>query len=132
MSRLQKVILGGCSAVVAFDVLASLASVAFHFPYVRATVGSFLLFVAIGFLAARARATRRIRAAALAGATCGLIDSSVGWYLSTAIGASAPGLPLTLPRWLIIAATGMLFSTIFACMGGAVGAYRQPRGHRAG
>lgn len=126
MNRLRRVVLLGCCAVVAFDGLASLASVAFHFPYARASVGSYLLYLAIGFSAARTCAAQRVRAAAVAGAICGLVDASPGWWLSTSIGASAPLRPLTMSAWLLTAALVMVFSTIVACIGGAVGAYRQP------
>lgn len=131
MSRLCKVVLVGSCAVVAFDGLASVASLAFHFPYARATVGSCLLYLAIGFLAARARGTQRIRVAAFAGAACGLVDSSLGWWISAIIGPGAPAHPLTVPLWLLTAAIGTLLSAFVACIGGAVGTYRQPPGHDA-
>lgn len=119
MSDHAKIIVAGGIAVVAYDLLASLASRGFGFPYARASIGSYLLYLAIGFVAARSASTAPIQNAAIAAGVAGLVDASVGWAVSWALGpARLPsGITLTIGRWMSAA----LFVIVLAAAVGAIG-----------
>lgn len=113
----------GVAAVLLFDLLASLASLRFGFSYGRASVGSYLVYLAIGFVAARTAATGPIAAAAFAAGAVGLADASIGWAISWALG---PGRlpatqPLTPARWLRTAAFVVVLAAVVGALGGVAG-----------
>ncbi len=103
MTRLARVCLVGAAAVVAYDVVMSVASRTLGFDYATALPGSFLLYLATGFFGARAAG--RLRAGALAGGAAGFADATVGWLLSVAIGADGavePATPLTIALVVVV------------------------------
>lgn len=114
----KKVVAIGAVAVIAYDAVTALASHQFGFAYTRAAVGSYLLYAMVGYFAAKSDG---LRSAVRAGATIGLIDASVGWAVSWAIG---PGRPsngaLTPVPWLVIAVIVASSATICAAIGSAV------------
>src|SRR5205085_2253381 len=92
----------GCVAIVAFDVLASIASRVLGFPYSRASVGSYFIYLAIGFIAARAAESDRAKTGAATAAVAGLAEASIGWAASWALGPGQwVGQVLTPTRWAI-------------------------------
>jgi hypothetical protein len=109
----------GSAAVVVFDILASLASRQFGFAYARASFGSYLIYLAIGFFAARASASNAIGVAALAAGIAGVVDASAGWAISWALGPGRlpDGIQMTAALWIGIA----LFVVGVASAVGAVG-----------
>jgi hypothetical protein len=116
-----RIALFGAIAVVYFDALAAGASRATGIPYGWATLGSWLLYAGIGFLAARATPDAPLRAAALAGLVLGLVDASAGWAVSWALGPGRLTGGLTASRWLW---TAMLVTTLavgVATLGGLAG-----------
>ena len=117
-SQIRVVVLGS-AAVLIFDILASLASRQFGFAYARASVGSYLIYLAIGFFAARASASNAVGVAAVVAGIAGLVDASVGWVVSWALGPGRlpNGLQLTLARWV----TAAVFVVALAAALGAVG-----------
>jgi hypothetical protein len=121
-----KVVVLGSAAVVIFDILASLASRRFGFAYARAGYGSYLIYLAVGFFAARASESNAIATAAVAAGVAGLVDASVGWAVSWALGPGRlpDGLQLTVARWLSTA----MFVVGLAAAVGAVGGIA---GHRS-
>ena len=118
-----KVVALGAAAVVAFDLLASLASRQFGFAYARATIGSYLIYAAIGFFAARAPSSNPIGAAAIAAAIAGLVDASVGWAVSWVLGPGRlpEGTPLTVTRWLGVAIFVIALAAGVGALGGIAG-----------
>jgi len=78
MNPWSRIALIGAAAVVAFDTLASFAARTAGIPYVWASLGSFFLYAAVGYLAARASLNKQVRVAALAGLAVGLTDATVG------------------------------------------------------
>lgn len=113
MTSVTKVILGGAIAVVVFDALASVGSLHLGFEYSKAAFGSWLVYAAVGFLAARVGGG--LWPAALAGVLMGLVDATVGWTVSWAIG------PGRLPEGTLSAAKWVLAATTVAATGGCVG-----------
>jgi hypothetical protein len=95
-----KVALIGSFAVIVFDVAASIASRAFSFPYTKASIGSFAIYFAVGYFAARATDQSRVWAALLADVFVGFTDGTIGWAVSFLIGPGRPKTELTFGRWL--------------------------------
>ena len=118
-----RVVVLGSAAVLVFDLLASLASRHFGFPYARAALGSYLLYLAIGFFAARVSTWNAIAAAAGAAGISGLIDASLGWAISWALGPGKlpQGVQLTVPRWVNTAVFVVAFAAAIGAIGGFVG-----------
>lgn len=118
----KRIIITGCLATVAFDIIASLASRALHFHYARASVGTFFILLAIGFIAGREADSESARAGALAAMIAGLADASIGWAAAWAIGPgrSVNG-PLTPARWFGTAAVVAGLAALVGYVGGAVG-----------
>ena len=121
-----RVALLGVVGILTFDVVASFASRVFAFPYVRATVGSYLIYFAIGFCAARASTVAPLRTAAIAAAVAGLAEASLGWWLSALIGPGrmTAGVELTLSRWIGVAIFVVAVAAGIGSVGGRVGRAR--------
>jgi hypothetical protein len=122
MSYQIRVVLIGILAVLAFDTIASLAARGLGFPYTRASVGSYLLYFAIGFFAARG-SSHPLQAAAVAAGIAGLADASLGWFISWKLEAAKlpAGTTLTPGRWLNIAIIVIVLAAAIGTIGGAVG-----------
>ena len=79
----SRFLLLAAAMLLAFDVAASVGSIALGFPYASATYGSIIMYVGFGFLAALRYGFSR---GVLLGALLGLIDATAGWAISWAIG----------------------------------------------
>ena len=123
MTRWQKVILQGAIAVVVFDTVMSIASTVIGFSYTSASAGSFLIYFAVGLFAARA--TGLIRSGTLAGGIVGLVDTTLGWAISWALGAGVP--PESEPSGFLVAGivlviiSGTLGAALIGAFGGLIG-----------
>ena len=115
MSPFLKVLLGCAVAVVAFDAAASAASRRLGFAYTSAAAGSWAIYAAVGFVAGRHGG---LRAAALAGAATGLVDATLGWYVSWRIGPGRVPGGLTPRQWLSAAVTVTLLAAAVGAVGG--------------
>jgi hypothetical protein len=107
-------------AVIVFDAIASLASLALGFPYTYAAFGSAVLYIAFSFFAARKFG---FWAAVLLGAAMGIADATIGWAVSWVIGPGrlAAGTP-TLSVWLYTATFVVVLGAIYGLIGGGIGA----------
>ena len=106
-------------AIVLFDAGASIASRQLGFPYTNAAVGSYILYAIGGFLAAR---QANLAFAAQVGAVLGLVDATLGWVVSSAIGPNVPPMPrLTIGTWLFVTIVVVVTSVVCALVGGAIG-----------
>lgn len=123
MNTPVRVALLGAAAIVAFDLLASLAAREIGFSYARASIGSYIIYFAIGFFAARASGASPLRAAAIAGAAGGAIDATIGWAVSWIVGPGRlpHGAQLTVSRWLIVAIFVTVLAACLATLGGLAG-----------
>jgi hypothetical protein len=120
MKPIAKVIFIGAAAVVAFDALASLASLRFGFAYSSAVVGSYIIYVATGFAAGRAGGWKH---GAIAGAVLGLVDGTLGWGVAWLIGPGKPPADLSFSPWMLPVAVLAVSIGAAICggVGGAVG-----------
>ena len=119
MSPKVRLVLFLSGAIVLFDAIASIASRQLGFPYTNAAVGSYILYAIGGFLAAR---QANLAFAAQVGAVLGLIDATLGWAVSSAIGPNVPPMPrITVGTWLFVALFVVVTSVVCALVGGAIG-----------
>jgi hypothetical protein len=114
-----RLILIGGAAIVLFDAAASIASRQVGFPYTNAAIGSYILYAIGGFLAAR---QADLAFAAQLGAVLGLVDATLGWAVSSAIGPNVPSTPrITIASWVFVAIVVVFTSVVCALVGGAIG-----------
>lgn len=112
-------------AIVAFDALAAWGSLALPFPYFYAMIGSCLLYGVFGFIGARRSGFGRALAL---GAWVGVVDASLGWAVSVAIGAGPlPQGPLTFGTWLPVGALVATVAMVCAGVGAGIGLVTQKR-----
>ena len=101
-----------------FDAAAATASRALGFQYIWASAGSFVIYFALGAIAAR---DGGIRAAALVGLCVGALDATLGEAISSAIGPRrSPLLSNALSYRALIAIEVTILAVILSCAGGLV------------
>jgi hypothetical protein len=87
VSRTVRVVLTFAAIVVLFDAIGAFAARTLDFDYSVLSIGSWFIYAAAGFFAAeRSRWVPGI----LAGATTGLADATLGWWVSWLIGPGRP------------------------------------------
>jgi hypothetical protein len=122
VSAQPKVIAGGVGAILLFDLLAAVASRALAFPYARASVGSYFIYLIVGFVAARVASRSRAKQGAIAAAFVGLAHASAGWAIAWSVGPGRPPAGTISPlQWALTAAVVVLFAALVGFLGGAVG-----------
>jgi hypothetical protein len=122
-----RVIAAGCIIVVSFDLVASLAARRFGFPYDRASIGSYFIYLLIGFVAGRGALGDRAKVGALSAAVAGVADASIGWAVSWAIGPGRPPSGTLSPgEWIVAAAVVVAFAAAIGYIGGVLGARSRP------
>ena len=122
----MKIVLGGIGAVLAFDLVASLAARGLRFPYAWASLGSYVLYLLIGYVAARAATGSPISNAAVAAALAGLADASAGWAIAWWLGPgrSPTGLAMTPAKWFAVAVIVVAVAAGIGVVGGLAGRRR--------
>jgi len=116
-----RVTLAGIVALMAFDALASIATRLTGVPYTSWIIGSWLLYGATGYAAARAVPHAPVQAAAMAGLALGLADATAGWAISWALGPGRVPEGLTVMRWARTAVLVAAMAAGVAAFGGVLG-----------
>lgn len=117
----RNVVLLGIAAVVVYDTLASIGSLALGFPYAGAAVGSLAIYFGAGFFAARYKSRWF---GLLAGLVVGLSDATIGWGISWALGPGRfPAGTFTFVQLLLSAASAVVLATICAGIGSVIGGF---------
>lgn len=112
----------GAGAVMAFDFAMSLASRTLHLPYGWGMVGSTVIYFTLGLLVTRDSGVRHpFRQVVLVATLVALVDASLGWAVSWAVGPGRPETPLTATVWLWTALFVILVAVSTAGLGGIVG-----------
>ena len=88
MARFWIIIAFGALAVIVYDTLGSIASLLFDFSYAWFMPGSLAIYVTVGFLASKGDRVSLWKGL-FAGSMIGLIDVTIGWYISWQIGPGA-------------------------------------------
>jgi hypothetical protein len=119
---MTRVAAGGIIAILLFDLIASIASKRLGFPYQWATIGSFVIYFLIGYIAAKSSG-QPVRAAAVVAAIVGLAEASIGWWISwqLEVGRPADGRELTISSWLTAASFVIAVAALLGALGGFVG-----------
>ena len=113
MRRLFQTILIGALAVVAFDLIGSILSLALGFDYTLLAFGSLVIYATVGIFASR----DSVLFGPIAAGIVGLVDSTLGWYLSWVIGPGrVENLSVEIALWVIF------FVTTEAAVTGLLGA----------
>jgi hypothetical protein len=113
--------------IVAFDLVASLASRSLIFDYTKLVPLSWLLYCAAGYFGCKYYGFLR---GVVAGLTAGVADSTAGWALSSAIGPYVPQArpPHTFLTVLLVMAvvsiTGVILGSVGAVLRKIVGSKR--------
>jgi hypothetical protein len=118
MTPVRRVLPFAVLAVLLLDTVGSLAADHYGFEYGRLAVVSYALYALAGWAAGRLGG---LRGAALVGFCTGLVDATIGWAISWAIGPGRPpagaGLPLVLALGMVWAVGS---TTAVALAGGVV------------
>ena len=109
--------------VLTFDLVASVTSIVAGIPYGWFSLGSLLIYLSAGYIAAPRFGLPKTIAAV---AVVALVDATLGWGLSLALGAASLDDPdFSVPVVLISgAASGLLFGAVVGAVGGWVGSRR--------
>lgn len=122
MKAYSRVLLLTGAAVLLYDGLMALASRQLGFDYGSGVLGSLLIYAAAGFFGARAHKANR--AGVLAGAFTGLVDSTLGWLLSAAIGPRVQQIETNPPDIIVVVWMVTLLGAVCGFVGGIVGRRR--------
>jgi hypothetical protein len=114
MRKFAPIIAVGVITVILFDISASVLSSYLGLSYGYFSIGSFLIYLAFGFLGARVSSWFY---GSVVGAILGLADSTIGWAISWSIG---PGRPEMEMNGLLIAIT-VLFVMVYGAVVGLIG-----------
>ncbi|MES2304575.1 MAG: hypothetical protein V4558_03670 [Gemmatimonadota bacterium] len=113
MSRWQRIVVIGIVIVLLYELAASLGSGPLGIPYYRAIYGTWLIYAGVALVAGRAM--NSVGSAALAAGVVGLVEATVGWWISWQIG---PGRTETFS--IAGAAVAIAMVTLLAMVIGAV------------
>jgi hypothetical protein len=116
MSKWWRIVLLGGLAIICFDALAAVASQRFGFAYSKASIGSDIIYACIGFLATEGTAS--ITRGILAAAMVGVLDATIGWWVSWLIG---PGRIPTGPPSALELLAAVAVVAILGATAGAIG-----------
>ena len=113
-------------AVIGYDCMASVASLMLGFQYGYAAFGSALIYGVTGYFAAR---TSTFALSFLVGISAGLVDATVGWGVSWAIGPGRrPNNSISFSQWSFAAMSVTAMAVICATVGGLIARMLQSRG----
>jgi thiamine transporter ThiT len=103
--------------IAGFDTVASMISRSFHYDFSSFAWGSFLIYLAIGYWGARRCG---VKYGMSLGALAGLVDSTIGWFISRMIG---PFIEMPIPTLTpAVVAPAIVAVTAMGLMFGLIGA----------
>ena len=111
MPSFWKTVLFGALGVLCFDTLGATASRILGFRYGLLTIGTYIIYTFVSYKAGRQAG---MAAALTTGASLGLVDSTLGWAISWAIG---PGRPSQVISTVAIAVTCVFVIGLGAVLG---------------
>jgi hypothetical protein len=123
----QRVVLICVVAVIAFDAIASVISRSAGIPYEWASYGSWVLYIALGYLAAYTAARSPLKAAAIAGLVFGVADATLGWATSWILGPGRVAGGVSAAQWIFVAVIVTLLAVGFSMLGGSFARMRRSR-----
>ncbi len=127
MTPLLRVAVVASIAVVLFDLVLAIGSSAIGFSYSWGVLGSYAIYSAAGVFAGRASPGREVLGATAAGAAVGLVDASVGWAVSAAIGPGRTAAVISPLGWVAVALFVMATAGGIAAISAALSLHRSGR-----
>ena len=118
MHRAVKTFLVGAATIVVFDTLGALASQQLGFRYSILSLGSYIIYFTITYWCGKQAG---VLVATGTGAALGLVDSTLGWALSWAIGPGRPQEPMSSAAIAGAIVFVVLFGGALGLVGGVVG-----------
>jgi hypothetical protein len=103
--------------IVGFDVIASLLSRSLHISYTRFSIGSYVLYGLLGYLAAQRATPAKFKASLTTGRVAGATDCTLGWYIATLLHPFAPQYHFTPALWILTAIVVTITASFFAVIG---------------
>ena len=116
MVSLQRLVVIGIAVVLVFDTVASLASLSFGFPYQNATIGSMVIYCALGYFAFRLGGIAAVLKAAI---LVELVEVFVGWPISWFMGPGALPEGQRTPAVMAASVVVIFLLALFSALGGA-------------
>jgi len=117
MKSIATIIFTGAVVVLVYDTAASFLPLSSGVSYGLFSLGSFLLYVIFGFLAAR---RSKWYFGAATGAILGFVDSTVGWAISWNIGPGKPAVELNMALIVITVIFVVVSATVLGLFGGVL------------
>lgn len=114
MKSYSMFLLTAFAVILAFDALASFISQTFQINYGLFSIGSILIYIGIGFFG---RKYGNLSLGIISAAITGLIEATLGWYISWVIG---PGRIEGEFDWLIVF-SGIIINVLTASLFGLIG-----------
>lgn len=114
MNQFMLIVIIGSLVVILFDTLASFASRQYELNYGKFSIVSFSIYSLVGFFAVKSISL--VQAIAATGIV-GLVDSTIGWYISWIIGPGRPQIEMNLKNKFI----AIVFITMLASLSGFIG-----------
>lgn len=106
-------------AILILDTIGSLAARRWGFAYGSLAPISYILYFCAGVGAGRLKG---IGSGGLAGAVTGLVDATLGWSISRALGPGLGTAPQTTPVAVVLVALGVVFTGwVLGLLGGVIG-----------
>ena len=115
MRKVIPILLIGSLIIILFDTFASLISVTFQINYLLSIFGSILIYALVGFFSAK---RSNLLWAGIASGIVGLVDSTLGWYISWIIGAGRPEIEVNLTSIIATIIFVVIVSSLFGFIGG--------------
>ena len=115
MKDTVQIILIGVAAVILYDVVGSLASLSLGFNYQWLVFGSLVIYSVVGYFSGK---RKNAAFGFLAGALMGLVDSTLGWYISWIIGPGKSEIEMDATMILGTIAIVTILAALFGLIGG--------------
>ncbi len=115
MKDTVQIILIGVAAVILYDVVGSLASLSLGFNYQWLVFGSLVIYSVVGYFSGK---RKNAAFGFLAGALMGLVDSTLGWYISWIIGPGKSEIEMDATMIIGTIAIVTILAALFGLIGG--------------
>ena len=116
MKNVLWLILIGAAAILFYDAIGAIASLSLGFNYYWLIFGSTVIYAMVGYFSAN---KKNVFIGAAAGAVMGLLDSTLGWYISWTLGPGRPDIEMD----AIMIISTIFFVTILAGFIGLIGGF---------
>lgn len=122
MKNTLLIVLIGAASIVLYDAIGALASLSLGFDYGWLVLGSTAIYAMVGYFSAN---KKNVVVGSLAGAVMGLVDSTLGWYISWTVGPGKPEIDLDGTMIIATIITVTLLAAFIGMIGGFIARARK-------